>query len=127
MVTYQNNHPTIQREKRKANSNTEHWLSCKHSTMKQQTPGKIELKSLGWSKDLSFLQLGSFMPFPFIQKSLQCKERKWKRNEHQGWHITMFLESSGQQSCLAFPLLQFDSSGPMEQEQPHDIHKLVEG
>lgn len=72
------NHPIIKR-KTLTNSKTEHGLSCKQSTAKWETPGKIELKSLGRLRDLSLPQLGSFMPFSFIQAFLQHKEKKGEK------------------------------------------------
>lgn len=38
------------------NSKREHWLSCKQSTANWETPGKVELKGLGWLRALSFPQ-----------------------------------------------------------------------
>jgi len=75
-IKCKHNHPIIERKKKTlTNSKTEHRQSCKQGTAKQETPGKIDLKSLGRLRDLSFPQLGSFMPFPFIQTVLQHKDK----------------------------------------------------
>lgn len=101
------NHPII---KTITNSKREHWLSCKQSTAKWETPGKVDLKSQAWVSALSFPQLGSLMPFLF--STTTCKEKKrgkgmnTKPDTPQGLLRTVGRQF--QQNCLVFgsePLL----------------------